>query len=77
GEVAKKLGVSLPVDDYETFGGWVFSCYGFIPKDGTEFELDASTLHIKVVEIKDHRIEEAIIIAVPPIDDPVDSITKS
>ncbi|MEG0998435.1 MAG: hemolysin family protein [Clostridiales bacterium] len=64
-EVAEKLNIALPVDDYETFGGFIFSCYGSIPEDGTEFELDAFSLHIKVTEIKDHRIEEAIICFTP------------
>jgi len=60
-EVAEKLGVNLPVDDYDTFGGFVFGTYGFIPDDGSIFELDAYSLHIKVTEIKDHRVEKAIV----------------
>lgn len=60
-EVAEKLGVTLPVDDYDTFGGFVFGSYGFIPDDGSVFEIDAYNLHIKVTEIKDHRVEKAII----------------
>lgn len=60
-EVAEKLGVTLPIDDYDTFGGFVFGTYGFIPDDGSIFELDAESLHIKVIEIKDHRVEKAIV----------------
>ncbi|MFV0343860.1 MAG: hemolysin family protein [Anaerocolumna sp.] len=60
-EVAESLGVTLPIDDYDTFGGLVFGTYGFIPDDGTTFEIDAHSLHIKVIEIKDHRIEKAIV----------------
>ncbi|MEG2428730.1 MAG: hemolysin family protein [Clostridium sp.] len=60
-EVAKKLHIPLPIDDYDTFGGWVLGQYGFIPEDGTVFELDTSTLHIKVTKMKEHRIEEAIL----------------
>ncbi|MEG1109030.1 MAG: hemolysin family protein, partial [Oscillospiraceae bacterium] len=33
-EVAEKLQISLPTEDYETFGGWVLGQYGFIPEDG-------------------------------------------
>ncbi|MEG1579193.1 MAG: transporter associated domain-containing protein, partial [Oscillospiraceae bacterium] len=51
----------LPTDDYDTFGGWVLGQYGFIPEDGTAFELDAVSLHIKVTKMKEHRIEEAIL----------------
>ena len=60
-KVAEKLKVPLPTDDYETFGGFVFGCYGSIPDDGSQFEIDAYSLHIKVTEIKDHRVEKAII----------------
>ncbi|MEG2000042.1 MAG: hemolysin family protein [Evtepia sp.] len=64
-EVAEKLRIPLPTEQYETFGGWVFSCYGSIPEDGTEFEVDACSLHIKVTAIKEHRIQEATICFVP------------
>lgn len=60
-EVSKILNIPLPVDDYDTFGGFIFGYYGAIPDDGTELELDIATLHIKVTEIKDHRIEETIV----------------
>ncbi|MEG1164350.1 MAG: hemolysin family protein [Anaerovoracaceae bacterium] len=64
-EVSKILNIPLPVDDYDTFGGFIFGYYGAIPDDGTELELDISTLHIKVTEIKDHRIEETIVSIIP------------
>ncbi len=60
-EAAEKLGVALPIDDYDTFGGFVFGTYGSIPDDGSQIELDAYSLHIKVTEIKDHRMEKAIV----------------
>lgn len=58
---AQKLEVELPVDEYDTFGGFVFGVYGSIPSDGTRFELDTHNLHIKVVSIKDHRLVRAIV----------------
>lgn len=60
-KVSDKLGVDLPVDDYDTFGGFVFGSYGSIPDDGSAFELDAASLHIQVTQIKDHRIERAVV----------------
>ncbi|MEG2436469.1 MAG: transporter associated domain-containing protein, partial [Ruthenibacterium sp.] len=60
-EVAQTLHISLPIDDYDTFGGWVLSHYGFIPQDGTSFELDTGSFHIKVTQMKEHRVEEAIL----------------
>ena len=59
-EVAEALKVDLPVDEYDTFGGYIFGNYGTIPDDGSVFEIDLSPLHIKVTEIKDHRIKKAI-----------------
>lgn len=55
-EVEKKLGVLLEQDEFDTFGGYVFSQYGLIPEDGSQFELDAHGMHIKVLEIRDRRI---------------------
>lgn len=60
-EVAEKLEIELPLDEYETFGGYVFGSYGAIPDDGASFEVETDVLHIKVVEIKAHRIEKAIV----------------
>lgn len=60
-EVAKILGVNLPLDDYDTFGGFVFGEYGSIPKDGSQFEVLFGGFVIKVVDIKDHRIEKIVV----------------
>ncbi len=60
-DVAEQLGTSLPVEEYESFGGLVFGCYGSVPDDGTTFEIDIENLHIKVTEIHDHRLEAAIV----------------
>ena len=59
--VAKELGVALPADDYETFGSFVFAEYGFIPEDGTQFEVKTSGLNIRVTEVSEHRLENAIV----------------
>ncbi|MEG0823150.1 MAG: hemolysin family protein [Erysipelotrichaceae bacterium] len=64
-ELNNKFGTNIPTDDYDTLSGWVFSIHGNIPMDGTTFELDACGLHINVTQIKDHRIEEAIITKLP------------
>ncbi|MEG2383198.1 MAG: hemolysin family protein [Oscillospiraceae bacterium] len=60
-DVAEALNLELPVEDYDTFGGLVFGTYGSVPDDGSEFELDVCALHIKVIEIKSHRVEKAIV----------------
>ncbi len=53
--------VELPMDEYDTFSGFVFSIYGSIPEDGETFELETHSLHIQVTQIEEHRIEKAIV----------------
>lgn len=65
-EVAETLHVELPIDEYETFGGFVFGFLGTIPDDGSQFELDACGLHIKVLEVKEHRMERALVCLLTP-----------
>lgn len=63
--VAQVIGKALPVEDSDTFGSFVFAEYGFIPEDGTQFEVEACGLHIKVVEVFEHRMENAIVTPLP------------
>jgi putative hemolysin len=60
-DVIKQLGVMLPEDDYDTFGGFVFGILGTIPDDGTTPEIENYGLLIKVQSIKDHRLESALV----------------
>lgn len=60
-DVAQQLGAVLPTDEYETFGGFVFGVLGTIPDDGSQLELDACGLHIKVLEVREHRMERAAV----------------
>jgi len=59
--VTQVLNIELPLDEYETFSGFVFGMYGSIPDDGSVFEVDTDDLHIQVLQIKEHRIEKAVI----------------
>ncbi len=61
GMVAEQLGVLLPEDDYETFGGLVFGLLGFVPEDGSTPELEEFGLSVKVMEIKDHYLVKAMV----------------
>lgn len=61
GDVVNQLGVILPEDDYDTFGGFVFGRLGYIPDDGSNPELEEFGLHIKVTEIKEHQLEKAVV----------------
>lgn len=60
-EVARALGVELPIDDYETFSGMVFGLLGTVPADGQTPELEEFGLVIKVTEIREHRVEKATV----------------
>ncbi|MBP3319565.1 MAG: CBS domain-containing protein, partial [Ruminiclostridium sp.] len=61
-DVAHMLGVTLPLEDYDTFGGYVFGLYGSIPPDGRRLTLTTDRLRIQVDSIRDHRLEEATVI---------------
>jgi len=58
--VSEQLGVLLPEDDYDTFGGFVFGVLGTIPEDGSTPEVEDSGLVIKVTDIHDRRMESAV-----------------
>ncbi len=60
-EVSTQLGIILPEDEYDTFGGFVFGMLGYVPEDGSTPELEGYNLHIKVVKIKDHQLEKAVV----------------
>lgn len=59
--VSKHIGVLLPNDDFDTFGGLVFGLLGTIPQDGSTLELDEYGLKIKITQIKGRRLETALV----------------
>ncbi len=52
-------------EDYSTLGGLVFSQFSVIPADGTNPETDVMGLHIRVEELREHRIEWTTISKLP------------
>ena len=60
-KVSQQLGVILPDNEYDTFGGLVFGMLGTIPDDGSTPELEEFGLNIKVKTVKEHRLESAIV----------------
>ena len=57
--------VTLPVDEYDTFGGYIFGVLGSVPDDGSKFELDSDGLHIRVLRVSGHRVEGSIVTKQP------------
>ncbi len=60
-DVSRQIGVLLPEEDYDTFGGFVFGIIGTIPEDGSTPEIEDFGLVIKIQSIKDHRLESAVV----------------
>ncbi|MDD6159797.1 MAG: hemolysin family protein [Oscillospiraceae bacterium] len=60
--VGETLGMEFDEDEeFDTLGGLIYAQLSVIPEDGTQLELDACGLHIKVTDITDHRVEWALI----------------
>lgn len=67
-DVAEALDLPLPEEDddeYETLGGLVFSRLSVIPQDGSHPEVEAFGMHIKVQEIRNHRVEWTLVSRLP------------
>ncbi len=64
-DVNQALGVELPEEEYETFGGYVFDRYGSIPEDGSRFTIRTDGLQIRAELIHSHRLEQAVVRVLP------------
>ena len=64
-DVCEELEISLPVDKYDTFGGYVIDFLGEIPKNSTTTSFDCDGLHIEVIEISHHRIKACHVAKIP------------
>jgi putative hemolysin len=60
-EVEEAIGIKFEEIDSDTFSGFVLGLYGSVPEDGASFELSTDTLDIHIEEIKDHKINRAVI----------------
>ncbi len=61
GEVSEALDIPLPVEVYDTFGGYIFGQFDVIPADGARPQLEKDGLTIRVEQIEDHRVEWALV----------------
>ena len=61
-QVAEALDIEFDEDEEsDTLGGLVYTQLSMIPKDGTQLEVEACGLHIKVTEICERRVEWALV----------------
>ncbi len=58
-EAAEVLGVELPEDMYDTFGGYVCGIIGRIPADGETLSCETDILEIQVLSVKNHVVSAA------------------
>ena len=64
-DVEEALNVSFDEDECDTFGGLLLARNGYIPKDGTQFDIELAGLAIHVTEIRGHRIENTLVKRLP------------
>ncbi len=64
-DVSDALNIPLPIDEYETYGGFIFSELGKIPEDGSQFTIVACGMEIHVKEVQNHRIGETVVRVLP------------
>lgn len=55
-EVAEALKLTLPVDMYDTYSGFVCGVIGRVPSDGERLCCESHGMHIQVEEVAHHRI---------------------
>ncbi|MCL2233899.1 MAG: hemolysin family protein [Treponema sp.] len=60
-KVARELDIPLPVERFDTFAGFVFNLLGRIPEDGFQTELEEGELRIKILEVRERRLEKALV----------------
>lgn len=60
-DVSEELGIQFSDDESNTFGGFVFGLLGTIPKDGSMPEIERHGLKIRVSEIREHRLVNAVV----------------
>ena len=55
-EVARKFDKKLPVEDYDTLGGFIMGHLGIVPEEGSKPEFEFNGLLFKVEEVVEKRI---------------------
>lgn len=64
-DVAEELDLPLPVEEYDTFSGYICGQLDEIPADGEKFQIEADGMEIRVTRVKDRKVEEAHVRVLP------------
>lgn len=76
-ELEDALNMEIADCDTDTFSGFVLGLYGSIPDDCATFEISTEQMDIQVTEIREHRVESAVIILKTEDDEEADKPAKS
>ena len=60
-DVEEVLEIKLPIDEYETFSGYVFFFFCTIPEDNSAFTVETEQLFIEVLNVVNHTVEKAYV----------------
>lgn len=61
-DVAESLGLdTLPLAEYDTFGGFVFGMLGYVPSDGAKVRFEKCGIRVKTDKIFEHRLQWATV----------------
>ncbi len=60
-DVSKALKIDLPVEQYDTFNGFLCGDIGRVPEDGSSFEMVIDKLKIQVNSVSHHMIQDTYV----------------
>lgn len=61
-DVCKEIDIELPVDEFDTLGGYIMDLYGMIPEDGEVFIQETDELAFEKCVVESHRVIKVVLI---------------
>ncbi len=58
-EAKEALGIELPIDDFDTVGGYIMSLYGTVPEDGDAPVIETDDIIVDKCVVENHRVISA------------------
>ncbi|MBP3434906.1 MAG: HlyC/CorC family transporter [Clostridia bacterium] len=69
-DVEDALEIPLPTEDHSTFNGLIFGALGSVPEDGSQFDLEAHGMTIRVRKVVEHQVRIAMVSLIdPPVEE--------